>query len=187
VRVGEGASLWRFGHAAGSEMERHDHAAVWERQEPARLVIAASRGGVDLMLDLARVLEGPFRILYVLVVPRGERAAGRYETPELDRADVERLLVRFRAFLETDGRHHLWLASPDEEALLVFDRHDILYAYGPIEAYEARLAYRGFHPGALEIPVPHLHAYHVENDADARDLAEAAAWTWSPLQDPDED
>lgn len=94
------------------------------------------------------------------------------------------MFARFGAFLEQDGRHHVWLASP--ENMLVYDRHQCIYAYGDLDAYERVLRARGFRPGQAELPVPHTHHYHAQFD-DAEDEVMAYwAWRHSPLRDGDE-
>jgi hypothetical protein len=46
-------------------------------------------------------------------------------------------MAEFAEFLTEDGRHDLWLHSPRTDATLVWDRHDLIYAYGPLEQFRA--------------------------------------------------
>ena len=61
----------------------------------------------------------------------------------MERREAEDFLRGFSRFLESDGRHHLWISSVPDGATLVYDGHNILYAYGPLELYEQVLAARG--------------------------------------------
>lgn len=112
-----------------------------------------------------------------IVVPRVEEVSpGRYEAPsELSRQALLGFLAEFSEFLEGDGRHHIWVANPDY-GTLVYDRHNVLYAYGPLDDYSAVLTARGLRTGVVEIPSPHWHGYHQENDAALRRLL--ARWPW---------
>jgi hypothetical protein len=163
--------VWCLEHTTGSD----------------RLVIAPRSDHVRLMLELASLWRSPIFILYVLVVPRGSHAAARYQAPAPVSLDEARaLLERFETFLTEDGRHHLWLAAPEGGGTLVYDRHNVIYAYGPIDAYESVLAAQGLRNGEVRFPVPHSHHYHPEHDAEEDELL--AYWNWrsSPLQAQDE-
>ena len=76
----------------------------------------------------------PFFVLYVLVVSRKEEnETARYQSGEVSRAEVQAFLERFEDYLENDGRHHIWIHSPESSATLVYDNHDVIYCYGPLE------------------------------------------------------
>ena len=48
--------------------------------------------------------------------------AARYEAPnEMSRQELLDFLAEYSEFLESDGRHHLWVANP-EEGTIVYDR-----------------------------------------------------------------
>jgi len=151
------------------------------------LVVGPAEPRTALVERLAACLPEPFRLLYVLVVPRGgDAAAARYETPhELTRDAVSAFLQEFADFLECDGRHHLWVTSP-EAGNIVFDRHNVIYAYGPVDCFVQSLVTQGFRPGTVTLPTPHWHAYHAEYDQMQRRLL--ARWTWgqSPLRPNDD-
>lgn len=127
----------------------------------------------------------------MLVVPRGEGEPGRYQSPELTRQDVHDFLRGFEGFLEGDGRAHLWVTSVDPPAppvgTLVYNRHDLIYAYGPILQYELVLEDRGLDlSDGVDIPSPHSHHYNVEFDAEASRLLDYWDWLQSPLKPSDE-
>jgi hypothetical protein len=125
-------------------------------------------------------------VLYVLVVSRSGHTEGRYQVPEpLSYEELELILYTFREFFEQDGRHHLWVSSASDEGFFVFDNHNVIYAYGDLDAYEAHLESAGFGQGTLDMPVPHSHHYHFQFD-DAEDEV-IGYWQWKkfPLQPQD--
>lgn len=136
---------------------------------------------------LLECLDGPFYVLYVLVVPGGEDVRGRYQSPLVDRQQLAALLVRFREYLRGDGRFHLWFHDPAANATIVWDRHNVIYAYGPLAEYERRLSALGFQRGLIEIPAPHAHHYRRELDPDARAMLTHFDWRRSDLQPSDDD
>lgn len=164
----------------------------WSTQRttgPGRLVVAPARGRhVDTLLELAGCLREPFGILWVLLVSRcdGHRPA-RYQSPvPTSRAETEAFVTRFRAFFEGDGRHHLWLTSLPDRETIVYDNHDLIYAYGPLDAYRATLGRAGFTEGPIRIPAPHQHRYNVDFDAAEREVMHHWAWRLSDLQPYDD-
>lgn len=154
---------------------------------PSRLVIAPSDEHVDLMLALSTVMNEPFGILYVLVVPREQGKAGRYQSPQpLSRADLSSFLLQFRGFLENDARHHLWIASVDKTASLIYDNHNVLYGYGPLDSFKTILNARGFSEAEkVNFPSPHAHHYNANFDQQEIKLLEYQQWKVFPLQDAD--
>ena len=142
---------------------------------------------VELLLDLARTLPEPFRLLYVLVVPRdGSANAGRYQCPaELSYEELAGFLNDYHEFFECDGRHHLWIANPDF-GNLVFDRHNVVYAYGDLTRFEEVAEAHKMSKEQFAIPGPHWHAYHAEYDAMEHRLLKRWDWIHSPLRPQDE-
>jgi hypothetical protein len=88
----------------------------------------------------------------VLHTTRTGAAVGRYESPELGFADVDAFLRAFGRFVAEDGRHDLWIVSHDEPATIVLDRHNIIYAYGPLELFERKLLELGAVRGERRTP-----------------------------------
>jgi len=156
---------------------------------PDRLVVAPRRHGhVNALLDMAKTLREPFGILYVLLLPRTDsHAPGRYQSPSpTDWADTEAFVTRFRDYFEGDGRHGLWLMSLPDSATLVYDQHDLIYAYGPLDQYRDVLSQRGFEEGAAAIPAPHQHRYNAEFDASEQELMAYWDWRHFPLKAGDD-
>lgn len=176
--------LYKFGRLVGDADHRHEYANTFETERttgPLRLAIAPSGGHVALLKELSEQLPEPLGILYVLVVPRGDHEPGRYQSSLFGREDVSEFFSRFRHYLEGDGRHNLWLVSPRGGETIVYDRHNVLFAYGPIEAYERVLRRRGLVEGQVRFPDPHSHHYHESFDADETAILEYWNWKRFPL------
>lgn len=152
-----------------------------------RIAASASGLGTRVFETLACGLEPPLILLYVLHTPRVEDAAGRYQSPPLELAEVESFLRRRADYLACDARFDLWAHSPSQAATVVWDRHDVVFGYGPLDDYEVRLHALGFAPvSSLEIDVPHVHHYRSEFDADAQAVLADFDWHRTDLREEDE-
>jgi hypothetical protein len=165
---------------------------VWATEELSgakRLVIAPKSGTADILERLIEIMPEPFWLLYVLVVPRGEGDAGRYQSSEPQtREQVRQFLHEFHTFLETDGRQNLWISSESGSAMLIYDRHGLMYGYGPVDDWQNILKQIGLSevPSAsINIPEPHSHHYHPSLDAEASRLLAYLEWHHTPLRDQD--
>jgi hypothetical protein len=180
----------KFG-VVDAEHEAYRYAHLYQRDRTStggdRLRIGPRGNHVALLTQLSKCLPGPLRLLYVLIVPRnGEHDAGRYEAAsELSHDEVSEFLDEFSVFLESDGRHHLWIASP-EFGTLVYDRHDLIYAYGPLDWYVEILEANRLQAGNVEISGPHWHAYHQTFDKSESRLLSRMEWIHSPLRESDD-
>lgn len=130
----------------------------------------------------------PLGILYVLVVPRGGSEAGRYQTENpVSKKEAEEFLKSFKEYFENDGRHDIWIASMSGSEQLVYDRHNIIYAYGPLPEYEDILLARGLRKVEfVRFPKPHTHNYHAAFDHDELNLLRRWRWKHFPLHESDE-
>ncbi len=166
----------------------HSHAFRRERTGPLERLVAAPHGDqVGLLIDLARELPDPFQVIYVLLASRRLRPEGRYQASEAVSLDaLETFLDGFRAFLEQDGRHHVWIVSPDAAATVVYDHHQLVYAYGPLDEYERVLRQAGMDEGPIVVPPEHQHRYHAEMDEEEDRLMAHWPWTWFPLEAEDD-
>ncbi|MHC4938667.1 MAG: hypothetical protein ACYTHK_06835 [Planctomycetota bacterium] len=156
---------------------------------PDRLVIGARGNHVDLLRQLADCLEPDYWLLYVLTVSSADRAPGRYQSPDLEAVTMQSFLAEFTDFFEGDGRHSVWVGTQDHGGLLVYDRHDVIYAYGPLDTYREVLAVEGLREVlTLDIPGPHAHHYNHECFAGTEDeLFRRFDWQWFELQEGDDD
>ena len=152
-----------------------------------RLVIAPRHDHVSLIGELADYLREPYYLLYVLLVGRTGRDEGRYQSANpLAASDLRDFLSVHRPFLETDGRHHFWVGSETGDGLLVYDQHNVIYAYGPPSQFEQLLRQRGFRRGSVRFPAPHTHHYHASFDSAEDRLFADLEWIHSPLEEQDE-
>lgn len=181
--------MTKLSHLVADEWTAHSHPPAYEigaTDSGARRLVAGVPAGDPLVVaTLAAALAPPFELLYVLHTPRGEAPPGRYQSPELDAAALRAFLNDFGPLLGSDARHDLWVRSPADGATLVWDRHNLLYAYGPLDRFEQRLRGLGFAPGRLEIPAPHTHHYRREFDPLAKQLIGRFAWHRTELQPED--
>ena len=173
----------------GSDWVEHSHAPVFERSAPGttpRLVVGVPAGDPLVFERLVMHCAPPYQLLYVLHTPRGEGAAGRYTSPEIDRPGFRSFMDTFGEFIQRDARCDVWAHSASDRATIVWDRHQLIHAYGPLEQHETVLRTLGFQPGSPSIPSPHAHHYHAGSDAVAAQVLQAFDWSFSPLQPEDE-
>lgn len=182
--------MFRLGHCIDGEWRRYSHPPLFEvsATDGGRRKLFATVPGSDPLAftTLADRLTPPFFLLYILHTPRGEGDAGRYQSSPIDRAEFQRFVREFGALLSADGRFDLWLHSPADGATIVWDRHDLIHGYGPVDAMAEALRGLGFGAGRPAIPVPHQHHYHAGCDALARALLASREWRYSPLREEDE-
>jgi hypothetical protein len=150
-----------------------------------RLRIGVDEAHVATVATLAKGLRGPFQLLYVLHTTRTGAELGRYESPELTTADVEEFLKEFGRYLCEDSRHDLWVRSHDDDATIVLDRHNLIYAYGPLELFERALKSSGAHVGEPADLGTHAHHYHAVWDDMERRILGRFDWRVSPLRPSD--
>jgi len=183
------SAAYKFGSIPDSE-RRYDYQDVFSLEKNPRLerlVIAPSAKQVTLMVELLGAMPEPYGILYVLVVPRSEAEAGRYQAADFrSRNETEDFLGRFKDFFENDGRHHVWIASRPRPDLLVYDRHNVIYAYGRLPQFERIVLRRGLSKvDDVKFPSPHTHNYNEAFDEDEEELLRYWPWLRSPLRDND--
>ena len=183
-------AIYKFGWIP-NEQRRYEHPnvfAVEKTSGPARLVIAPSANHVSILIELLQLIAEPIGVLYVLVVPRGGSEAGRYQSASpVSRKRAEEFLTRFREYFENDARHDIWLASTSDSNQLVYDRHNVIYAYGSLPEFENVLARRGLaNAESVRFPSPHTHNYHAAFDQDEKGVLQHWDWRRSPLRESDE-
>ena len=70
--------------------------------------------------------------------------------------------------------------------MLIYDRHNVIYAYGPLNAWRDALAANGFTEAAdVRFPSPHSHHYHQSLDAEEQRLFNHWDWHQTPLKESD--
>ena len=169
----------------------HDYGNVCFRQPTSsgeRLVIGPSSEHIEVMLAVARTWAAQqFYVLYVLLVSRNGAEPGRYQSPLIESfEDLQVFFYTHESFLESDARHHIWIGSPSNDVLLVYDQHNVIFAYGDLDGCERILASRGFKQDKFWFPSPHAHSYEPTNDRQEEALLRYFPWHHSPLQKGDE-
>lgn len=148
-----------------------------------RVTTAAS--GADLLKTLGACLEGDWFFLYILLIAHTENRPGRYQSPPIQCYDgVTAFIDKYREFLDGDGRHHLWLGRTAGSEKIVYDNHNVIYCYGPLERYMGNLSH--LPSAAVIIPAPHTHHYNAEFSLTERLILDEWAWKWFPLAPNDD-
>jgi hypothetical protein len=179
----------RLDHLQDGEWAEHSHPPIFvidEAHQRSRILATAPAGNPLILSSLAACLSPPYVLLYILHTPRGEGEPGRYQSPDLTKAQLDGFLTRFGDYLRGDGRFDLWVHSPEHDGTIVWDRHNLVFAYGPTGRFATALRGLGFTPGEPRIPSPHTHNYRAELDQDARALLADLSWTRSALRAEDE-
>ena len=153
-----------------------------------RLVIGASNEHIRLLDQLAaRVSKQRYYALYVLLLSHSGREPGRYQSPLIqNHKELQDFIWTFKKFFEGDGRHHIWIGSPDSNDLLVYDQHNVIFAYGNLDAFEEILTSNGFSLQEFWFPCPHSHSFDPQNVSAEEELMAYWDWKFSPLQKGDE-
>jgi hypothetical protein len=184
----ESHALYKFGDGM-LEDRPWIYQNVWAAEELSgtkRLVVAPKSGNAGILERLVETMPEPFWLLYVLVVPRGEGDAGRYQSSKPQtREQVRRFLHEFQTFMETDGRQNLWIRSESGTATLINDRHGLMYGYGPVDDWKKILQQIEIPSASIKVPDPHSHHYHASFDAEASRLLAYLEWQHTPLHDQD--
>lgn len=171
--------------------ERHyDYGNIYQIEETStgnRLKIGPSNNQIALLLKLADCLDPPYYILYVLIVTRTGQEYGRYESPEIDTPkELSAFFDEYKDFLETDGRHHIWIGTIDHSGLLVYDQHNVIFAYGDLDKYIRILKDAHFTENDFDFPDNHCHHFHAENDISGEQILKHWHWEIYPLAENDE-
>ncbi len=142
-----------------------------------RVAIAPASGHMQVLLSLVQPLEGPFRFVYCLLMGSAEWTPGYYSLPtDLSASELDGLLREFEEFFEQDGRHTLWVASPREKATLIYDEHNLIYGYGPLDRWMQILDQSALTPGPVSVPFPHTHHRHDGLESELHRLLASREW-----------
>lgn len=169
----------------------YDYGNSYFRQpcgDSERLVIGPTSNQVKLLDELAAIFPAQrYYILYILLLSHAGRAPGRYQSPLIDcHEELQLFIWTFQTFFEGDGRHHLWIVSPDSPDLLVYDQHDVIFGYGDLEAFESVLKTHGYEIREFWFPSPHAHGYDPANVNTEDDLMASFEWKFFELQPGDD-
>jgi hypothetical protein len=181
--------LFKLGAVRGEKIERFRYSNTFQIEPttgPSRLRVGVEEAPLSLLWKLAYLLNPPFFLLYVLHTSRCGSRLGRYQSPALQFEAVNAFMAEFCEFLTDDARHDLWLHSPASDATLVWDRHDLICAYGPLAQFRAVLKDRHEEAEVTGPPDPHAHMYHARFDEAERRILRYFQWSRSPLLSGDE-
>lgn len=151
-----------------------------------KIVAGVPGGDSSVFLRMVACLEPPYFLLYVLHTPRGEAKAGRYQSPAVSAEQLRQFVEAFGSYLCSDSRFDIWAHSSAELATVVWDRHNQLFAYGPMQNFLTVLGDDGYSEGVVDVSFPHQHHYRQEFDVQAAAVLDAFEWTYSPLRTEDE-
>ena len=186
-RPADGHFRMKFSDVMGSPVVRTNTCEFITEDGWSRLHIATSDSRVGLMMELVNEWSPPFFVLYEHIVPRTDHPAGRYQSPLIKNLpELKVFLSHYKDLFEGDGRQNIWVAAPNENRRIIYDRHKILYLYGDDQRVANHLKEWGFEQEQIEIPVPHSHHYNVENDTIVIDLMSYWDWSYSPLPEGDD-
>ena len=180
-KIGDGTS------GSSSELYWDNLYHIAEYPNHSRMKIGSASDEIPLILDLCKGMDGPFGILFILLVSRLGKLAGRYQIPySLSYEELELFLYENQEFFERDGRHHLWVSSISGEGQFIYDNHNFIYAYGNLNSYCNKLKSHGYQEGLIKISNPHTHNYHPEFDSKEDELMGRFEWKYYPLQEGDD-
>jgi hypothetical protein len=170
------------------EYKYRNEYAIQKTKGPERLIISTCESYIDLAYDLIENIADKFGILYVLTVSRIDNRPGRYQLADMvNKKELEMFCTKYSKYLESDGRHHLWIASTYSNDLIVYDHHNVLYAYGDIEQYIEILEHKNFQKvNEILFPCPHTHNYNRENDITENEIISSNKWMYFPLEKSDD-
>jgi len=181
--------MHKLGVLRGDAWEEHTFPRVLRRNTTnvgtERITAGVPSGEDTAFARLLCATEPPYQLLYVLHTPRGEGASGRYQSPALEASQLRDFLLKYRDLLRFDSRFDLWGHSAQDQATVVWDRHNILYAYGPLDLFESELRSLGYSDGDVDASFPHEHYYRAELDHLAKDLLARFDWNVTPLRSED--
>lgn len=148
-----------------------------------RLAVSTGRPRMDFMLECAARYPGPFWITYVMESEGFGMEPGRYHGPTGQTiTQIGYFLHQFAPFLESDGRHHIWVSCEATDGIIVYDQHDFFYLYQQLDEHESALAEAGF-TNDFEYPFTeqHLHVFPPRTDGLEQELWKFWDWHYGPL------
>lgn len=182
--------MHKLSHQVAGEWVLHSYppnfSLVSKDNANPKIVAGVPGGDPTQFARLVECLEPPYFLLYVLHTPRGEAEAGRYQSPPVSVEQFRDFVKKFGSYLSADARFDIWAHSSAEQATVVWDRHNQLFAYGPMEKFLSALRAYGFSEGMVDVSFPHQHHYRQEFDEQAAAVLDAFEWSYSPLKTEDE-
>ena len=183
--------MYNFGQLIDNEDIPYQYSNIYAIEHtsgPDRLTIAPKDNHVHLIKQLSSIWDGEYGILYILLVSRSGKENARYQSPyPLSIFELNDFLDEYAQYFETDGRHHVWVGSRTEAGNIVYDHHNVIFAYGDLAKYQEILSQSNFtQVPKVSFPVPHTHHYNKENDMIEHKIMDHWDWLKFPLQPADE-
>lgn len=182
--------MHKLSHQVAGEWVPHWYAPMFSivaKGNASPKIVASVPGGDAITFErLVACMQPPYFLLYVLHTPRGEADPGRYQSPPVSIEQLRGFLKRFGGFLASDARFDIWAHSAADGATVVWDRHNLLFAYGLIEKFSSELRAIGFLNGVVDVSFSHQHHYRQEFDEQASAVLNAFEWSYSQLRAEDE-
>lgn len=150
--------------------------------ETDRLIIGTCDSRTELILDLVEPLAEKFVLGYEVRIERGISPLGTYRSDPLTFGDLKSVAAEFRKLFEQDARHHTFVFPQETVAMVVYDEHDLVFAYGDLADYRKRLLEKGFEESYFELPFPHIHSYLDEMDEVESRLLNSRKWTFTAME-----
>lgn len=152
-----------------------------------RVVFATKDGYIKLIKECLRIMPEPFSVMYVLIRPIVGVDVGRYMSEEpFSRKEMDAFLDEYGHFFEHDGRHHIYFISDDPGTFLVYDHHDMIYAYGQQENFLNLLRNKNYLEEEPIVENPHYHGFNHDHRVDERHLLASREWTRYDLERADD-
>jgi len=183
-KLGVPGANWEYDPDIGDV--EYVHPAVFQCIDDSRLYAGLPFGEAGVFMALVETLRPPYVLLYVLHTDRGQGEPGRYESPELLPEQFHDFVDAYGAYLSGDGRFDLWARSHADDATVVWDRHNLIHAYGPLDRYRTVLEDKGFSEGNVPRLDTHVHHYRQELDGYAQAILGEYNWRYTPLRPEDE-
>lgn len=153
-----------------------------------RVYFATDDGYISLIRQCLEFMPAPFHVMYVLIRNiSGNENIGRYYTEtQMSRKELNSFLDQFGEFFEGDGRHNIWFISNEPKTFIVYDHHNVMFAYGEQEQFLRLLRSKNYIEKEPDIPNPHYHAYNYDYGIDETDVLNSREWIRYDLE-PDDD
>lgn len=154
------------------------------KQEFNRITVAPKNDKMELVLEIVRGFEMPLKIVYMLFRPGNDLSVrGRYQSRvPLCFEDVEFFCAKFKEFLETDGRHQLWILSDSDKGtqqLLICDNHGLIHVFNDTERVRSLLEKKNFCEEEITVPVPEPHTHFSHSDNNVFEMELLGYWQWT--------
>jgi hypothetical protein len=182
-----GRTPWKISSLSGDDWIDYRHQDTFQLEDlgpTQRLRVGAAQPSAVFRILSSEVVSQVL-LLWVLRTSRIDTQLGRYQSPPLPHREAIDLIDRFASFFEQDARSDIWIHTKTPEATVVLEEHNIIYAYGDLSRFDARLTQASLRPGAVSIPSPHAHNYHAEHDHSEREFLGVLPWSVSPLRPED--